>query len=119
MGAVYRGIDQMVEREVAVKMLRVGFARQPEVIERFRSEAVMLARLLHPNIAALFSFFREGDEYFMVMEYVPGRSLEQMLRETGAIEPARAVALAAQALDALDYAHRIGIIAWRERLRIP
>ena len=83
MGAVFKGVDVMVEREVAIKVLRPEIARQPDVVERFRSEAVTLARLNHPGIATLFSFFRQGDEFFMVMEFVPGRTLDGLLRDFG------------------------------------
>src|SRR6266851_9125152 len=72
MGAVFKGIDLMLEREVAIKMLRPELASQPQVVERFRTEAVTLAKLNHPNIATLFAFFRQGDFFFMVLEYVRG-----------------------------------------------
>src|SRR5215468_932975 len=83
MGAVFKGIDLMLEREVAIKMLRPELASQPQVVERFRSEAVTLAKLNHPNIATLFSFLREGDDYFMIMEYVKGQSLDDVIRKFG------------------------------------
>src|SRR5580704_5576031 len=79
MGAVYKGVDLMLEREVAIKALRPELARQPHLVERFRTEAVTLARLNHPNIATLHSFFRQGDDYYMVMEFVRGETLEAVL----------------------------------------
>src|SRR5262249_19179482 len=105
MGSVFRGIDTMLEREVAIKMLRPELSSQPHVVERFRTEAVTLARLNHPNIATLFSFLREGDDYFMVMEYVKGESLDDVIRKFGAISCDRAIPLFCQALDGIDHAH--------------
>jgi serine/threonine-protein kinase len=110
MGAVFRGIDTMLEREVAIKMLRPELSSQPQVVERFRTEAVTLAKLNHPNIATLFSFLREDDDYFMVMEFVRGDSLDDVIRKFGAISCDRAVPLFCQALDGIDHAHRMGII---------
>lgn len=110
MGAVYKGVDLMVEREVAIKVLRPQIAAQPELVERFHAEAVALARLNHPCIATLYSFFRAGDEYFMVMEFVPGRTLEALLRESGAMPVETSFAIARQVLEALEHAHSIGIL---------
>jgi serine/threonine-protein kinase len=110
MGAVYKGIDLMVEREVAVKMLRPEIARQPEIVARFHAEGVTLAKLNHPNIATLYSFFREGDEFFMVMEFVAGRTLDVVIREQGAMAPESAVAVASQVLNAVEHAHGLGIL---------
>lgn len=110
MGAVYHGLDRMLEREVAIKVLRPELAHQPTVVERFRTEAVTLARLNHPNLATLYSFLREGDELFMVMEYVHGDPLDRLLAREGALPPARAAALLAQALDGIAHAHRQGIV---------
>jgi serine/threonine protein kinase len=110
MGAVFKGIDEMLEREVAIKMLRPELARQPDVVERFRSEAVTLAKLNHPNIATLFSFMRHGEDYFMVMEYVRGNTLEAIIKNFGAISYERAIPLFCQALEGIDHAHKQGIV---------
>jgi len=110
MGAVYRGLDTMLEREVAIKMLKPELASQPEVLERFRTEAVTLAKLNHPNIATLYSFLRDGEDYFMVMEFVRGQTLDELIHRFGAMMIERAVPLFCQALDGIDHAHRMGII---------
>jgi serine/threonine-protein kinase len=110
MGAVFKGIDLMLEREVAIKMLRPELASQPQVVERFRSEAVTLAKLNHPNIATLFSFLRQGEDFFMVMEFVRGQTLENLIRRSGAMTCDRAIALFCQALEGIDHAHRMGIV---------
>jgi eukaryotic-like serine/threonine-protein kinase len=110
MGAVFKGIDLMLEREVAIKMLRPELASQPQVVERFRSEAVTLAKLNHPNIATLFSFLRQGEDFFMVMEFVRGETLDNLIRRSGAMPCDRAIALFCQALEGIDHAHRMGII---------
>jgi len=110
MGAVFKGIDLMLEREVAIKMLRPELASQPQVVERFRSEAVTLARLNHPNIATLYSFLRQGEDFFMVMEFVRGETLESLIRRYGAMPCDRAIALFCQALEGIDHAHRGGIV---------
>ena len=110
MGAVFKGVDLMLEREVAIKMLRPELASQPQVVERFRSEAVTLAKLNHPNIATLYSFIRQNNDFFMVMEFVRGQTLDDAIRQYGAMGWDRAIALFCQALEGIDHAHRIGII---------
>jgi len=79
MGSVFRGVDLMLDREVAIKMLRRELARDPEIVSRFRFEAKTLAKLSHPNVTTLYSFFRQGDDFFMAMEYVCGSTLDQMI----------------------------------------
>jgi serine/threonine-protein kinase len=110
MGSVYKGVDLMLEREVAIKALRPELARQPDIVERFRAEAVTLAKLNHPNIATLYSFLRQGDDFFMVMEFVRGETLDSVLRRSGGMSVERAVPLFCQALEGIDHAHRLGII---------
>jgi tRNA A-37 threonylcarbamoyl transferase component Bud32 len=109
MGTVYLGVDVMLERKVAIKMLLPEIASQRDIVERFRAEAVTLARLNHPSVATLFNFFREGNQYFMVMEYVPGRTLETVIRETGALSVDRTVAVMCKVLDGIEHAHELGV----------
>jgi serine/threonine-protein kinase len=109
MGTVYLGVDVMLERKVAIKMLLPEIASHQDIVERFRAEAVTLARLNHPSIATLFNFFRDGNQYFMVMEYVPGRTLETVIRESGALPVDRAVAVMSKVLDGIEHAHELGV----------
>ena len=110
MGAVFKGVDLMLEREVAIKMLRPELARQPNVVERFRTEAVTLAKLNHSNVATLHSFFRQGDDFFMVMEFVRGKTLDDVIRAQGAMQCNRAIELFCMALEGIDHAHKMGIV---------
>jgi eukaryotic-like serine/threonine-protein kinase len=110
MGAVYKGIDLMLEREVAIKALRPELLSNPDLVERFRSEAVTLAKLNHPHIATLYSFFRQGDEFFMVLEFVPGETLEAFVKRHGTLSSEFAARLMQQALTGLEHAHDAGII---------
>jgi serine/threonine-protein kinase len=110
MGAVYEGIDIMVERPVAIKMLKAELAGNPDVIERFRVEAVTLARLNHPCIATLYSFFREGENYYMVMEFVRGETLEDLIRRSGRLAAEYAADILAQTLDGMAHAHAMGVL---------
>jgi serine/threonine protein kinase len=110
MGSVFKGVDLMLEREVAIKMLRPELARQPNVVERFRTEAVTLAKLNHTNVATLHSFFRQGEDFFMVMEFVRGQTLDEVIRTYGAMECERAIQLFCMALEGIDHAHKMGII---------
>jgi len=110
MGAVYLAVDLMLDRRVAIKMLRPELARDPQVVERFRTEAVTLARINHPRVATLYSLFRERDGLFMAMEYVAGETLDHVISARGAMPPEGAVAILCQALVGIDHAHRMGII---------
>ena len=106
MGSVFKGVDLMLEREVAIKMLRPELARQPNVVERFRTEAVTLAKLNHPNVATLHSFFRQADDFFMVMEFVRGETLDDVIRAQGAMQCDQAIELFCMALEGIDHAHK-------------
>ncbi len=109
-GMVYKGVDTMLDREVAIKVLRPELASQTSVVERFRSEAVTLAKLSHPNIATLYSLFRHGDHLFMVLEYIKGETLDHFLYRRGRIPTDEAIPYFCQALEGINYAHERGIV---------
>jgi Protein kinase domain len=110
MGAVYRGVDTMLDREVAIKALRPELASQTSVVERFRTEAVTLAKLNHPNIATLYSMFRQGEELYMVLEFVRGETLDSIMEKRGALPAEEAIPVFCQVLDGIDHAHELGIV---------
>ncbi len=110
MGAVYRGVDTMLDREVAIKALKPELASQTSIVERFRSEAVTLAKLNHPNIASLYSLFRQGEELYMVLEYVRGETLDSILQKRGALPSEEAIPVFCQVLDGINHAHEFGIV---------
>jgi serine/threonine protein kinase len=106
MGIVYHGVDVMLEREVAIKKLRPEFSRTPDIAERFRREAKIQARLNHPNIAHLYSFFQDGDSFYIVMEFVDGTSF-------GKLTPMpwpQALVVFLEILEGLEYAHSLGVL---------
>lgn len=110
MGEVFLGLDVMLEREVAVKALRPELMSRPDIVERFRSEAIALAKLNHPNIAMLYSFINFEEQFFMVMEYVPGETLGHHLQRQGTMHWAEAARLICQVLRGIEHAHQMGII---------
>lgn len=110
MGEVFKGLDTLLEREVAIKLLRPELSNRPDIVERFRTEAVALARLNHTHIATLYSFLPHESQYFMVMEFVRGESLAKLIERNGALPWQQAVGLVSQALEGLEHAHRLGVV---------
>jgi eukaryotic-like serine/threonine-protein kinase len=110
MASVYLATDRVLERQVAVKVLRSSDAQDPLFVERFRREARAAARLSHPNIVAVFDSGADADQPYLVMEYVPGESLAQLLHRQGRLAPRRAVELAIQVCAALAAAHAQGLV---------
>jgi serine/threonine-protein kinase len=110
MGTVYEALDLMLERTVAIKMLRPEIAGQPELVERFRTEAVTLAKLNHPAIATLYALIREEGRLAMVMEFVRGRSLDSVLAGAGRLDTALAAHLICQTLEGIAHAHSQSVL---------
>src|SRR5262245_7974227 len=109
MGTVYKAVDETLDRDVAIKMINAELL-SPEALLRFRGEAVTLAKLNHPRIAAIHELARQDHDLLMVMEYVNGETCEKLLARTGPMPVARAVVLCDQILDALEHAHAAGIV---------
>lgn len=109
MGVVYKAVDNVLGREVALKMLHTAMIRQPQVLDRFKKEAQVLARLLHPNIAVIYNFIEQDGQYFMVMEYVEGKNLDALARAHQTLPYKTIVAMFLQALEGLCHAHKKGI----------
>src|SRR5689334_16265578 len=95
MAEVFLAQDQLLDRPVAIKRLSGEHAGDPSFVERFRREAQAAAKLSHPNIVGVFDYFEENDEYFIVQEYIDGRSLAEILRAEGRLHPDRAADIAA------------------------
>ncbi|HYK16405.1 MAG TPA: protein kinase [Bryobacteraceae bacterium] len=110
MGTVYRALDMQLEREVALKSLRSELARRPDIVERFREEAKLQGKLENIHIVRLYQFLREGTEFFMVMEFVKGKTLSELLRERRRLAPNDAITIMDQALAGLGYAHKRNIV---------
>jgi serine/threonine-protein kinase len=110
MGAVYGGMHVGLGEPVAIKVLRRMFASTPELRERFRREAVALARLRHPAIVSVLDFGEHEGELFLIMELVRGRSLDALLDESPILAIPFVGAVFGQLLEVLDIAHAAGIV---------
>ncbi len=110
MGAVWHAVDELLDRHVALKVIRPELMSRPGLAERFRSEAIVLARLQHPCIAALYGLEKRGDEFVMVMEFVDGETLDNRVATQGALPWPEATRITRAVLDALDHAHESGVI---------
>ena len=110
MGEVYRARDTKLNRTVAIKALQAQVSSDPERIARFEREAQLLASLHHPHIAGIYGLESAGDHTYLILEFVDGKPLDQILREGGAMSAAQALAIAKQIADAIAAAHEKGII---------
>jgi serine/threonine protein kinase len=110
MAFVYRARDMMLERMVAVKVLRENFSDDPTFQEHFRQEAKAAANLSHPNIVTMHDFGLDNGQLFLVMEYVPGTDLKTLIKQRGRFSPEEAVPLLIQACAGIGYAHRAGLV---------
>ncbi|HEY2283377.1 MAG TPA: Stk1 family PASTA domain-containing Ser/Thr kinase [Solirubrobacteraceae bacterium] len=110
MADVYLAEDQLLGRSLAVKVLHHHFAEDQEFVERFRREASSAAGLSHPNIVGIFDRGEWDGTYYIAMEYVPGRSLKELVREQGPLDPVVAIDIVTQILQAARFAHARGVI---------
>ena len=112
MSTVQLGLDERLERKVAVKLLAEHLADDPAFVSRFKHEALAAARLVHPNIVQVFDsgLDEASHRHFIVMEYVEGASCAELLRDRGRLPAAEVAKIAADAAEGLDYAHRNGVI---------
>lgn len=110
MAIVYKAMDVVLHRVVAVKALRPQYAGDDEFVERFRREAQAAASLSHPNVVNIFDVGHTDGVHFIVLEYVQGRNLKQILRDEGRLEPRRAARIAAAVARALQAAHDRGLV---------
>ncbi len=110
MATVYRATDLRLQRPVAVKVMRDSLARDPHYVDRFLSEGRSAAGLSHPNIVAIFDQGEDDGLLFIAMELIEGRTLRDVIREEGPLEPHRAVSVFEQVVSALASAHRAGVV---------
>jgi tetratricopeptide (TPR) repeat protein/tRNA A-37 threonylcarbamoyl transferase component Bud32 len=110
MGEVYKALDARLQREVAVKILAPRLVRERENIERFLREARAAAKLVHPNVITVHDVGEEDGIYYIVMEFLEGESLREMLKKRTQLDVDRAIDVAVQACQALEAAHTQGIL---------
>ena len=110
MAEVFRARDLMLERQVAIKVLRADYSSDKEFQERFRQEARAAANLSHPNIVTVHDFGLDRGQLFIVMEHVPGTDMKSLLRKRGRFTVEDTVNLMVQACAGLGYAHRAGLV---------
>src|SRR3954452_13369698 len=110
MAEVYLAHDRLLDRPVALKVLFPELSVDRSFVERFRREAQAAANLSHPNIVSVYDWGEEDATYFIVMEYVDGRTLSAMLRQEGPLLPDRAAGISAEVAAALAFAHRNGVV---------
>jgi serine/threonine-protein kinase len=110
MADVYLAHDRLLDRRVAVKVLSAQFASDPVNVERFRREAQAAAGLNHPHIVSVYDWGEEDGTSYIVMEYVPGETLREILQTYGRLGPMDAARITAEIADALSFAHAHGVV---------
>jgi predicted Ser/Thr protein kinase len=110
MAAVYKGLDTLLQRPVAVKMLRESFASDPAFLARFQREARAAANLDHPNVVTVYDVGQDNGRHYIVMEYVDGQDLKTLIRRKGRLHVGEALDIAIQISAGVGHAHKAGII---------
>ena len=125
MATVYTAVDERLERTVALKIIHPGQAGDPRFLDRFTHEAKTIARLTHPNVVAVYDQGKHNGLPYLIMEYVRGRTLRDILTDSPRMDPADALSVMEQMLAAIAAAHRAGVVhrdvnrktCWWPRLR--
>ena len=110
MSVVYRAWDLKSDREVAVKVLRLEYLTDVDFVRQFNREAQAASKMSHPNIVGMYDVGQDGDTRYLVMEYVKGITLKELIRQKGQIRPQRAIQMTLKILAAIDHAHRNHIV---------
>jgi eukaryotic-like serine/threonine-protein kinase len=110
MANVYLAHDMILDRDVAVKMLRLDFANDEEFIRRFRREAQSATSLAHPNIVNIYDVGEENDLYYIVMEYVEGQTLKQYIQQNSPLQVEETIEIMKQLTSAISHAHQNHIV---------
>lgn len=110
MGVVYKAHETSLNRMVALKILPPHLAADPVFTERFAREARSAASLIHPNVVTIHAIGAESGKHFIAMEYVKGRTLSELVRQSGSLSPDRALGIVLQTCDALRAAHKRGLV---------
>ena len=110
MATVYQAIDTRLDRRIALKVMHAELARDAGFVQRFIAEAKSVARLSHQNVVAVYDQGADGPFVYLAMEYVPSRTLRELLDEHGRFSPAAALDIMSGVLDGLAAAHASGIV---------
>lgn len=110
MGKVYRALDREIEEYVAIKIIRPEIAADKTIIQRFRNELKIARKISHKNVCRMFDLNKEGETYYITMEYVHGEDLKSSIRRMGQLSLGKALFIVKQVCDGLSEAHRLGII---------
>ena len=110
MAVVYKATDTILNRTVAIKVLRNEFSNDPEFVKNFENEAQSAASLSHPNVVNIFDVGKEKDDHYIVMEYIDGKTLKEVIQERAPLPSAEVVEIAKQICEALENAHENQII---------
>ncbi|MCB0077085.1 MAG: protein kinase [Anaerolineales bacterium] len=109
-GTVWAAWDSRLERDVALKVLRISPATPPDALERFRQEARLTARMSHPHIVPIYDVGEEDGLSYIAMQLLPGRTLGDLMERTGALSEQQAIQILLPLTQALSYAHQRGIV---------
>ncbi|ARD49255.1 Stk1 family PASTA domain-containing Ser/Thr kinase [Sporosarcina sp. P33] len=110
MSRVYLAHDIILDRDVAIKVLHYDFANEEELKKRFQREALSATSLTHPHIVNIFDVGQEDELHYLVMEYIPGRTLKDYIHTHGALSAEHAVSIMQQLVSAISHAHHNGIV---------